>query len=95
MKAIYGKFSILCFAISFIIFICLTILDFCGYPLHYELGMQGMPIWVLLGLPPIGFVFGCLSGTKQETPKPYRYIGFYLNLVWLFYLIISSITVVR
>ena len=71
MKAIFGKLSILCFAILVFI-VCVIYAD--G---SMKLAMLG---YLTSLITTVGLVLGYLSALKQETPKCYRYIGFYINL---------------
>ena len=78
MKAILGKLSILCF-------VALIIILLCAIPIIAADDPMGA-VFLLVFLTPlfttVGLVLGYLSALKQETPKCYRYIGFFLNLAW-------------
>ena len=77
MKAIFGKLSILSFLILITAWL-ITELTGMRLGLYSEFAVLQYPI---------GFLFGYLSLLKQETPKCYRYIGFFLNFVLLFLLV--------
>ena len=78
MKAIFGKLSILCFVV-------LIIILFCALPVIFKDDPMGAVIMLVFLTPlftTVGLVLGYLSALRQETPKCYRYIGFFMNLVW-------------
>ena len=75
MKAKFGKLSILCFIIPTI--------HFCVFIHNYKDVHDGSIfsfICTVYLCMPIGLLFGYLSVLKQEIPKCYRYVGFFLNL---------------
>ena len=89
MKAIYGKLSILCFAIPVILLYPAAMV---GISAFYHPAVISQTISIVLSATillsiPVGCLLGYLSWRKQEIPKCYRYIGFFLNFPWLVLLI--------
>jgi len=80
MKAIYGKLSIVSFVVPVVSLVALFTLIKYG-------DVFGLVLFIALFLlPPIGLILGYLSALKQEIPKYYRYIGFFLNFTWCIFL---------
>ena len=76
--AFWGKLSILCF-VAVIVGVTLYGL----FNPDDGFGMALIACYLLMLCVPLGYLFGILSVVQKEVPKRYRYIGFFLNSLWL------------
>jgi len=88
MKSIFGKLSILCF-IGAIIGLVMSYKVF--MMLDDPMGMAMMAYYLPIMSITFGFLFCHISANKKEVPKCYRYIGFFLNCLWIPLLLYMSI----
>ena len=84
-SAIYGKLSIVCSVIPISLLYFMVVAAISAF---YHPTVLSKTIAIILNVAvlfsiPVGCLLGYLSLLKQETPKCYRYIGFFLNSLWL------------
>ena len=87
MKATYGKLSIVSF-IALVVFVTASVTLARGRYLWDRDTPEAVLFTTFLifiagfVFPVTGLTLGYLSALKQELPRCYRYIGFFLNLTW-------------
>jgi len=82
MKAKFGKLSIGCFIANIVLLYLL-------YAIFRGTIMVIVPFVVSMFT---GLILGYLSALRQEEPKYYRYIGFFLNLLFLLFCMITALS---